>query len=1066
MATSIFELKVKALAQPLGSENAWNELGDGRVSFVGYTIRVVASMSASMTREEMRDEGVEERQPPQDEKTDAESQQESACPVAKSRPPSGDDERAVAQMMVVLEDCITDETPFVGENCCIVWNSIDQELSLCMMFASEYEYQAAWSALAAVQHKPYPPLGRDLFIAEKGEDGEASLKSDSNTNEDLSDPTNVEPKAIPYREILSSSIVPNLSFIERHAVALSLLEFGHLSRTELYEDSDVCVALLKLGHADLLEHLVAPSVYSMFVAGLDPSTPPPPEWNVPTSLKATLVVSSELELCLRTALCLHHLKHEVLPLGIEEDVLAIIDGVNHRLQNEAACSLLADDTLIRCAVDELNVVPVEDLPTRMSRSTTPTEAAQASPLTQLDSQKAKEMPPKLAEEHVADHLRFFSSLISLSITAFAKELVAPVMGKIFSHDLLEALSNVADRFTVGTMAPVSLCGLSRQASPENQAPLSRPGSSNINRPAPPAKEANRTSSCGRPPRHLGARMAGRVYSPRVEAELSRLLDSTLVRLNEKQEEVAVNDFFRIPILDNPEKFAGIVSFLLRQMLSVPQESELGRSIASERGIGNNSLLLFHLLGMHDDEGSSSSDRLLDPENDVRRNDFHAYVIKSLIGPSCKGLDIASASATPSTSPMAVPPSSPAVCAAPPHTPTAPVPTPPKPSTMAPPLVRLMEYLLRLASYENRELLLLRIFDPTSVVLGYIEQSFKSATEKTRSAPALDVLCGHLRFLKAILSCICGPIAAETAPKNAQHDGVNLDVAIGDISTHNNETHLIPPSMHRGMDRKILALAAKVLTIDRQTFGIMVELYSKTGGTRKQGLVHCTIRSLLQMLATTEGQNAENLSTLLMIKYRAQLPKLFIDSVEKRILEGVLTKLDVMGVVKPSGRNSASPILVYGVSNLDVSAASSSPQQSPLGRYLVDELASPPDAKQMEDLAAFPKKLRQAIGRLSPTPRGLHLDEGSSGVNGDGSPSAKSELYLIPIPKGSSPLVGALASSSPLPSASKLDLERVLEEPVIDASTAKPTAPKQAKTSGGRGSNGRHLGDGKPLMRSK
>ncbi|CUG88088.1 Hypothetical protein, putative [Bodo saltans] len=1111
----LFDLKVKALAQPLGTENAWNELGDGRVSFVGYTIRVVAPMSAFEPNEEGAEAEQNEPSSPSQEAeansnaaaesetkdesstgNDAPSSPKSNASLATAAVNANTNENALAvsevpakvedddndtasphgstvkvstasltqQMMIVLEDNITDETPFVGENCCIVWNSIEQELSLCMMFSTEFEYQAAWSALAAVQHKPYPPLGRDVFVVHNNDDASPKRSETSvAVADEVVDEVTEEKQAIPYSDLISSSTVTQYSFIERHAIALSLIEFGHLHRPELYADNDVCVALLKLGHADLLEHLVSPSVYFQFVAGLDPTSPAPNLWNVPHSLKETLTVTAELEVCLRTALCLHHLKHEVLPLGIDEDVLAIIDGVNHRLQNEAACSLLADDNLIRAAVHELSVVPIDDAPPRMSRSTTPTEAIPAVPLTPMDAPKAKEMPPHIAEEHVADHLRFFSSLISLSITAFSKELVAPVMGKIFSYGLLETLSSVADRYTVTSMMPASHSSgsFSRQASPENLANTSRPpssGSSSINRPAPPSKEAGASSRPGRPPRHLGAKFPGRVYSARVEAELCRLLDATMVRLNEKQEEVAVNDFFRVPILENPENFSGLVSFLLRQMLAAPSDAEIGRSMSSERGVCNNALLLFHLVGMHDDEGSSSSDRMLDPENDVRRNEFHAYVIKNLIGPSCKGLDVANIStpSTPQVNHGEVLMSSAG-----------------KPATLAAPLIRLIEYLLKLVSFENRELLLLRIFDPASLVLGYIEQSFQNAMSNNRAAsPAPDVLCGHIRFIKAILTCVCGPVAVDALSAPPQ---INLNIAVADIKDEASHL-LIPPCVHRGMDQKILALAAKVLSIDRQTFSIILELYAKTGGTRKQGLMHCTIRSMLLMIATAEGTNAENLSTFLMIKYRKQLPTLFIDAAEKRLLESVTAKLDVLGVVKPSGRNSASPVLVHGVSNLDISAASSSPQQSPLGRYLVDELASPPDAKQMEDVAAFPKRLRQAIGRLSPTPRGSsHADDMSSGSGGgDGSPSTKSELYLMPIPRGSSPMPSGLTSTSPLPSASKLELEKPLlvaetQQGTTETEnvTAKPTAPKQAKTAGGRGStNGRHLSDGKPIMRSK
>lgn len=1055
------DLQVKALAQPLGCENAWNELGDGRVEFHGYTIRVVTYPSASLQVPSTASE-----------QADAVSSSEPS-PTSVDRNSTSADE-AAACPQVILEDVINDETPFVGENSCIVWNSLDQELSLCMMFATDVAFQAAWSALAAVQHKAFPPLGADLFET-------CRLQTDDSTAG--ADDKSSARDAVPYCDVLHFNYSPSVGMIERHAFAVSLMEHGHLHRSELYKDVDTCHNLLRLGQADLIEHLAAPAVYPLFLKGLDANAVPPRTWQIPHGLSHTLRTSKELEGILNTATCLHHLKHDVLPLGTEEEAVPVIDSVIHRLLNEAACTLLADDALLKTAVDELDVLPVpEDGNTPLSRSTTPTEAAPAAPGIGDAAPTAtakKEMSCAEAERHVADHLRFFTSIISLSITAFSKELVAPVMGKIFSHGLLVTLARVAERFTQPQYALLASdsarlsnqSSTSRQVSPENNT-SSRPSSSSTSKaPAPPVnKEGSR-----RPPRSNRAKQPQLMYSSLVEDELAALLDATLVRLNERQEEVAINDFFRGPILDNPQQYAGLLSFLVRQL-----QRTCGKAVSKEQ-LASASLqrlsalvpwekrfddishryLLYHLLGMHDDEGSSSSERALDADNTSRRNEFHAFMIRQFIGPACAHQKYRGACDAAS-----------AITGAP---------------IITPPLIRVIEYLLRLASADNRRLLLLRLFDVNSHVFDSVEESFRAACQSHRFV-GHEVLCGHLRFLKSLLLCVTAPQQFAVTPSN---NNPLLDVAtthecgssMDDSTTSLGAPPPAPEAVTREESNKVFSLAAKALTLDRQVFALVLDVYHAFGGGRRAGLLHCTARSLFHCLLNVRSPLADNMILFLLLKYRSRLPPTFVSGAEKRMLDDVTEKLDVHAVVGRR-RDSVSPALINGVSHIDISVPTSlSPAQSPPGRHLsVDEVGSPPDAKNMEDIAAFPRRLRQAIGRLSPTPRMAQAEDDAAPRSGSASPT--SQLHLLPLPRGgTSPNPGALCipvaqAMSPKPPVMLEPLEAPAVEdvppPVVNAETtggpssptnAKPSAPKQAKGAAPNG-RGRQLGDGKPLMRSK
>ncbi|CAD2216800.1 hypothetical protein AGDE_12787 [Angomonas deanei] len=223
---ALINLEVKVLTQSLGAENQWTECGDGLVEFSDMTIRVIAFKEEGKTEEK-----------------------------------------------VLLEDTINSDTPFVGENCCIVWNSFEQQLSLCLMYASDEGYVASWSALVALQEKSYPPLQFDPLARCK------PCKDENGKNLEV----------FPYSYYLHNKYTPPLGFIHMHAFSVAIMEYEHGRRPELYKNKDVVVTILSIANPELYEYLLDPEVYPLLVngaigEGVSPTKRRLKEWTVPGEL--------------------------------------------------------------------------------------------------------------------------------------------------------------------------------------------------------------------------------------------------------------------------------------------------------------------------------------------------------------------------------------------------------------------------------------------------------------------------------------------------------------------------------------------------------------------------------------------------------------------------------------------------------------------------------------------------------------------------------------------------------------------------------------------------------------
>ena len=1249
-------LDARALVQPLGSENQWSELGDGTVEFWGHVIRVVAydavirsddsngSTQKPNSRNDLDDNDASEAGGANG-STTMSCRQDTSCGEdfdnvsggstdasnVSHAQDEGKENHQQQRHVVVLEDLIDDGTPFVGENSCIVWNSVAQQLSFCLMFVTDAGFCAAWSALQALQQKPYEPLRVDFLrscrigmpsssapssafdvagsaVAEQGVAvpaavGETIADESAHKSRVAGDPAacgnaKLGGGGVTYADIIcQGNAVPHedaedpvaaavgsrrgLGFIERHVIALSIIEFDHGSNPALFQDLHTCVTLLKFCHPDLTEYFASSAVYPLLVKGLESASEPPELWTPPSALEH-LVGNGQKDLTkiLNTSLRLHHLRHEVLPVGIDEDVTAVIDSVNHRLQNEAICAILSDEVCLKAAVQALYALPtstvrgggkVASAGTSSSSSPIPSESATSEQQQTAvdsgipilsdasgDSQRfqqnvpsALSVPPSLSlaavsvsssghqqvEAFISNHLRFFSSLITLSISAFAKDLVPAVIAKICQSGLLEALSVVLERFVL--TPPHTPASSSRKAPSSRQSSAQslsgRPTSSSavpvLDQPAAPALDlpqpadvlagsGNRSqsqqsfvedqgsapigpmngglgckspspteahsseglSTCSgatvssqqeqsigvpsvsepRPPtgsraapgaRHHSGRAkksapspsphsAFITYSQLIDDDITNLLEATIVRLNEKQDEMSLHEIFRVPILEHPEKHHALLSYLVKQICVVPHptssqngsnqqqqhdvassSSKMATTGVDITGVGRNKFILFHLLGMHDDEGSSSTERILDAVNHAKRDQFHSLIITSYLVPACRGASGFSRSKRP----LSEAPAPNATTTHPPINGAAAV-DQLMSLGISPAFVRVLEYMLTLTSQMNQLALLDGILHPKAAVLKYVELCARLSTS---AAPIKvvrsDVLCGNVRLVKAIFTITASDKGKYWQSQEQQHQQqhpcngkVESSAADDQPQLDNHAFSSIPatvPESESGdaneMRQQFASRIARTLCVSVSSgvnttqppagdlLGALFQLYKSSGGVRKNSLFHSTVNAVLRLILDTEVLGS--LRAVVLARYRPLLPPFFVSRCDGDLLQAalkaILAKSETSSGLSNLPRSGSSVNSVKSSGGIDEQAASAGGGQSPVengvlpaqmpgavrstssnsasaGRVYagVDEMPPPPDAKQMEDMARFSPKLRSSLERMSPAPMMASLDE--------------------------------------------------------------------------------------------
>ncbi|EPY24264.1 hypothetical protein STCU_07267 [Strigomonas culicis] len=747
---------------------------------------------------------------------------------------------------IILEDTINSDTPFVGENCCIVWNSFEQQLSLCLMYASEEGYSASWSALVALQDKAYPPIRFDLLqrchlLPTTPGTGNAEKQAAKEAN---------RAALLPYSYIIHDKYAPPLGFIEQHALSLSLMENQHLTNPVLYEDKDTVIALISLANADVLEQLLTPEVFPLLLSGgissgdsdatktIVSGGAKTTAWEIPDGL-INLTVPEELTKLIQKDLRLNYLREEVLkPSQTRTEVLMKLTTISHRIRNELTCALLSSDVTLQQARDALLVMPVvQDTAARSMRPDTSftSFASDNGPMGRCTTPVLPETggastEPARIEQQITQHLHFFRSLVALSLSELGRDLVGPVIVKVFQCGLLEALSLVAERFGMPSGSAASFLNYLSNEKGEKQARSTTPNA----------------------------------YSPTVAHELTLLLDITLVRLNERQEEQLMNDIVRSPILAEPVKYNGLVTFVLRQLV-VGGMSSLKHVLRDYNGI-RNPFLLYHILGLHDDEGSAAAERALDPESATVRHRFHHFIITKYLMHASRGL----------VAPVPQPPNS--------TTKSAPIVQfsnmpvngtsllQQLPQGISPHFVRMLEYLTLLTNAENRELLLKMIFNNKSHVLQFIESTFTLAL-KSR-AIGLDILAGNVRFLKMIIAQLSlRAIGVEDSP---------LGVFASPVEP---------------LSKPLVTLICRQLTVERDTFESVLKAYAHLGGCRQYSVFHCSVNALLDMISkapldTDEpGQNnIRDVRDYVFLKHQDLMPQRFRARFKQSLMEELCLRL--------------------------------------------------------------------------------------------------------------------------------------------------------------------------------
>lgn len=1000
IATSLLNLEVKVLTQALGAENQWVEQGDGRVSFCDFTIRVTAPKpskegslkerkasgtaagsstgvtdSESLASSAASQDGVKNGSPAAAAAVAGDKSQSVLSNTVSDLDDDEDDE------VVILEDTISNDTPFVGENCCIVWNSFEKQLSLCLMYASEEGYSASWSALVALQDKSYPPFRYDLLerCRPAGDNSTLAAGDSESSATPMGDSTNKagEEVVLPYAYFIHERHDPPLGFIEQHALSCSIMEHHHASNPALYADKETVIAMLSIANADLLDHLVSDQIFPLLLTGLQ-CNGESAEWVVPAPLRA-LCVPPEITSWIAKDRRITFLQESVLPMCCKDEMktelMTKYSTLSRRIRNDIVCGLLTCDDLFDQASEALRVLPPVMSGTPSGPGTAATgsmttrsrigsiDSSANTSITSLSSGASPVTAPlandtlvqaQKAEQQVLAHLHFFLELVTLSIAELGREMVGPIVSKVYQCGLLYSLSLVAERFAMPANVAAIFVKRLTDGSPNNN---NNNGGLGANRRTGNATvgSAGGANGSGASGTSVTTPNGANFYSPAVEQELAALLDATLVRINERQEEQLMNGYVRTPILSDPLKYNGLVTFMVRQLIvngAGASSSGAARSnvsggllpipkrIMRDNMSSSNPFVLFHVLGLHDDEGSAASERVLDPENTLVRNQFHSFIITKYLAHATRG----------TMQPVPLPPSLGGVAArnapivrfdnaaaaqngttrAPHHdgaegsTSTtvlgvpntgvgvgaganganggsgahgcggnggtaggnsnangSPSPSPvlPLPQGVTPALIRVLEYLVALTNRANRELVLKTVFHPKSHILHFIEG-------------ACDTLCntdGMGGRCQVGLDVLCGCVRF-------------LKVVITQMALPTSEQDENPLPSYATSPEPLSAAQmttiCRQLTVERDTFGYLLRAYNKLGGVRRNTVFHSSLLSVLDIIGKCPAKEPEDKSTnnlrdvrdYLFYKHLVRLPEVFARRFREELLDEVSQRL--------------------------------------------------------------------------------------------------------------------------------------------------------------------------------
>ncbi|KPI90276.1 hypothetical protein ABL78_0658 [Leptomonas seymouri] len=974
-ATSLLNLEVKVLTQALGAENQWVEQGDGRVSFCDFTIRVSAPKPNKQNGlKEQRVLGNASASSPGAIDTECSASPAASQDAAKNTPAPDEKSSAMSNTvsdvdeneedeMIILEDTISNDTPFVGENCCIVWNSFEKQLSLCLMYASEEGYSASWSALVALQDKSYPPFRYDLLErCRPASERSVLVMTDSGSSDTtISSPVEkADESVLPYAYFIHERHNPPLSFIEQHALSLSIMEHHHASNLALYENKETVVAMLSIANADLLDHLISDQTFPLLLSGLKCSADSA-EWVVPAQLRE-LHIPADVTASIAKDRRITFLQESVLPTCcVGETLIELMtkySTLSRRIRNDIVCGLLTCDALFTEASEALRIAPPvmtnTTTPGSMMRNRISSMDSSANTSSASLSSEASPMPvpatndvvqAQKAEQQVLAHLRFFRELVTLSISELGRDMVGPIVDKVYQCGLLYSLSLVAERFAM----PANMAAVFAKRLTDNNG-----GGLSGNRKAGAAAMGSAGGNSNASSTSSATPNGANYYSPAVEQELAALLDATLVRINERQEEQLMNDHVRIPILGNPLKYNGLVTFMVRQLTVIGAATGSSVSSGANRTTpsGNmlpqpkrimrdnmstsNPFVIFHVLGLHDDEGSAASERVLDAESTYERNQFQNFIItkylahairgimppvplppslggvaarntpivrfdnaaaaqngsvrgthydgieastSTIIGVPNTGVGVGTGSVCPSGGGSSSGDANGGASSAHGHCSQFSTSVPPLPQGITPALIRVLEYLVILTSRANRELLLKTVFHTKSHILHFIEGACDVLCNTSgmggRCQIGLDVLCGCVRFLKVVIRQMSLPASEQDDNPLPSYGSLPEPLSVAQTTT-----------------------ICRQLTVERDTFGYLLKAYNKLGGVRRNTVFHSSLLALLDIISRSPAKESEDMSTnnlrdvraYLFYRHLTRLPEVFARRFREQLLDEVSLRL--------------------------------------------------------------------------------------------------------------------------------------------------------------------------------
>jgi hypothetical protein len=733
-------LEVKAYAQPLGQENAWSELGEGTVEIVGGTVRVMPFPAAHQHV---------------DTDEDCDGDQDSARQLKEAMERQSDEP--------LLEDTLGSDTQLVGRDSCIVWNSAEQELSFCIMFASDIGYDATHAAFNyVIKHATDDSWEHDFF---------APLMAEAATPADFA-----------TELALQLEEAATLGFIERHAVVLSLIRGDYAAVPGVIGNEDVCHNLLSMHHPEVIEYLLHDSRFPLFLAAN--SAPPSPsnehaavgdrtqhvDWQLPPKLRGLPFVDMVSAVMTRVSR-LHALRPTKGPAEAHP-VVETLEAVTQRQLGQVLMQLTTSEDFLAALGGGL------------------VEACESGP----------SEDPDAAEQH----LRCLADLLELSCKIHTRDGAPPAVVHIFLHtDGLAGLAAVAKllrrRFHGGLQTALcrvldsSLVLLNQKGDEVAMAAVFRDP---IVRSAAAASAARPDSLAPFMAYLVSTCIAPTAAAPSAEATPSSSREASESPVKSLDGTKKPSASLAVTRTEPGAAFVSLASFLpSTHVASVGgfSGSSSNSNKSAPPATAHGSFYLYHLLGLHDDEGTTV-DRAPTAEAVESRAAIQRHMVSHCIYSLLQACGAQNA--------------------------------------LPEPVAMLLDHLLRLTTADNRDRLLSLCLSSRSPLLPLLKAHGGGRSKAE--------LCSNMRLVKAVLTAMLG------------------------------------------LSQKELRPLAYRMTFEHDIWGVYVARLK--ADRRGNSMAHCVFNSILDLFAV-QVHNSPSTDTLdpirryVVLKYRVALPTKFVENVE-------------------------------------------------------------------------------------------------------------------------------------------------------------------------------------------